>query len=390
MSLPFGLYIHIPFCVSKCRYCDFLSFPADRAARKAYLSRLIREMRVRSSGLGSRKVRTVFIGGGTPSILGDEQISRLMEAVFSCFDVEEGAEISMECNPGTGEALSFRNLRSAGINRLSLGLQSMDDEQLRLLGRIHTKRQFLESYEKAREGGFDNINIDIMSGLPGQSLASWMRTLDEVCALKPEHISAYSLIVEEGTPFYSIYGEGAGRPSWPPLPDEDTERDMYHEAEDFLKGQGYTHYEISNFARSGYECRHNLAYWLRGDYLGLGLGAASLIDHVRSANTRDLDIYMKHSFEADAFLRSPLCAEYTKLSEKDRMEETMFLGLRCSLGVGCGQFEETFGKDIYSVYGPVIDRYEKLGLLEEKGGRIRLTRAGIDVSNVVMADFLLD
>jgi len=398
---PLSIYLHFPFCVKKCSYCDFLSFSADGSVREDYIAKLIEEIACRSGGFRGRPVRTVFIGGGTPSLMSKDQLSRLMGAVYRYYEVEDQAEISMECNPGTvccagmrpcePARLSFADIRDCGINRLSIGLQSMDDGELRLLGRIHSSQQFLESYDAARGAGFTNINVDLMSGLPGQSLGSWMNTLERVCALSPEHISAYSLIIEEGTPFYKLYGcgEEAGRADCPALPDEDTERGMYHLARHFLRDNGYTHYEISNFSKPGCECRHNLTYWYRGDYLGMGLGAASLTDGCRSADTADLDIYMKTKAAPGAFLEKPLCAELSRLSRQEQMEETMFLGLRCRSGVGIRHFERVFGESIYSVYGAVIENYVRTGMIRDDGKRISLTAGGIDVSNWILSDFLI-
>lgn len=397
---PLAIYIHYPFCVRKCLYCDFLSSPADSAQRGDYVRQLIAEIRARGALLHDRRVRSIFLGGGTPSLMSASQLGSVMDAVFTSFCVEPSAEISMECNPGTicaanlraceMPALTFPEIRRCGINRLSLGAQSLDDGELRALGRIHNAQQFLESFQAARKAGFDNINVDLMTGLPGQTMESMRRSLEGVAALGPEHISSYSLIIEEGTPFHEIYASSRALSSaqpdtavHPPLPDEDTEREMYHETVRTLERLGYTHYEVSNYAKSGYECRHNLAYWYRSDYIGLGLGSSSLIGNIRFKNTDDLSLYMKEtsfSVPGDSFRR---------LDQKDEMEETMFLGLRCCTGVGKAAFRSRFGQDIYEIYGDVIEKYRKLGMLSDEDSHIRLTPAGIDVSNWILADFLL-
>ena len=296
---PLGLYLHFPFCVRKCRYCDFLSFPSDEAGREIYLERLKEEIKARGAIYQDYNIETLFIGGGTPSLMTGQQLTELLDTVRASFHVSPVGEWTMECNPGTTDAETLRIYRNAGINRLSFGLQSMNDEELKYLGRIHTAKQFAENYQAARRVGFENINIDLMSALPGQTTASWMDTLNKAAAFEPEHLSAYSLIIEEGTPFWDLYGDdrsgeanadgiiadgGAGqqgKAAIPALPDEDSERQMYHLTKRILAEKGYERYEISNYARKGFECRHNLIYWQRKDYLGLGLGAASMVGNRR-------------------------------------------------------------------------------------------------------------
>lgn len=259
------LYIHIPFCIQKCRYCDFLSGPADDASKYRYTKALIREIESLPEGRESI-ITTVFFGGGTPSVLPGEWTARILETLKKRFSFAADAEITTEANPGTVDKEKLRIWRESGINRISFGCQSSFHEELQMLGRIHTWEDFLESYALARESGFDNINIDLMSGLPGQKLKTWETTLHRAAELKPEHISAYSLIVEEGTPFASMNLD---------LPDEDTERMMYSRTREILAGYGYGRYEISNYALQGRECRHNIGYWIRTPYIGLGLGASS-------------------------------------------------------------------------------------------------------------------
>ena len=287
-----GIYIHIPFCVKKCKYCDFLSGPAGADVQKKYVDQLIKEIEQYQSLLKESQTETLFFGGGTPSILPGEEMVRIMETIRKYANLSEDAEISMEVNPGTVTKEKLLQWKAAGINRISFGLQSAKEEELKKLGRIHTFEQFLENYHLARECGFTNINVDLMSALPGQTVESWKQTMDQVIALNPEHISAYSLIIEEGTPFYDAYED---HPEL--LPSEEEEREMYYETRAFLASKGYERYEISNYAKKGYECRHNLSYWDRIDYLGLGLGAASLLGTVRKTNQTELSKYLEGAFE---------------------------------------------------------------------------------------------
>lgn len=369
------LYIHIPFCAKKCDYCDFLSGPAGSEQQKAYTEALLAEISAVEEGKG-RSVSSVFIGGGTPSLLDESFIERILDKINEKFHIEKDAEITMEANPGTlQKEEKARVYRSAGINRLSLGLQSADDKELKILGRIHTFRQFLETYDLARKAGFDNINVDLMSAIPDQTCEGWIRNLRTVASLSPEHISAYSLIVEEGTPF-------AGREL--NLPDEDAEYQMYEDTAAVLGEYGYEQYEISNYAKKNFECRHNAGYWKRTDYLGLGLGSASLWGDYRFSNTRSMEKYLKYS----AFPEKIRNFEPV-LTQKDKMAEFMFLGLRMTKGIEKREFEEDFGCPVEQIYGDVIRKYTDMELLDEKNGRIFLTRKGIHVSNGVMAEFLL-
>jgi oxygen-independent coproporphyrinogen-3 oxidase len=290
------LYIHIPFCVKKCDYCDFLSFPEEGKTQIRYIHALLEEIRFWGDRMGEYTVPTIYIGGGTPSWLAPELIASVMREIFAHFHVETDAEVSIECNPGTVTAAKLDMYKAAGINRLSIGLQSADNEELKILGRIHTYEKFLKTYELARNAGYDNINIDLMSGIPYQTLEKFMRTLQQVLRLKPEHLSVYSLIVEKDTPFYSRYKFDAVKQQaglrTEILPTEDEVYRIMKATQDILARAGYEQYEISNFAKPGYACRHNIGYWTRENYLGMGLGAASLIENVRYTNTRDLYDYM--------------------------------------------------------------------------------------------------
>ncbi len=377
------LYLHIPFCVKKCNYCDFLSAPAGEETRAAYVDALLEEIRGFDEP-EDYEVVTVFFGGGTPSILPGQAIFRIMEALREKFSFRKGAEITLEANPGTVDKEKLSFYKKAGINRLSFGLQSADAEELKRLGRIHTWEKFLESFQLAREAGFSNINVDLMSALPGQTKESWEKTLRQVLALQPEHISAYSLIIEEGTPFYQLYEKDVERRDAgeePELiPSEEEERAMYEATGRILKEQGYLHYEISNYAKPGRECCHNLGYWQRRDYLGFGLGASTLLNPVRYKNTEDLEAYLGGDFSKK---------EFFVLTKDNQIEETMFLGLRVLEGVSKEQFREHFSCELRVVYRKELEKLEQEGLLEEEGDFVRLTSRGIDLSNPVLAEFLL-
>lgn len=403
------LYFHIPFCVKKCLYCDFLSAPADEGTKRNYMEALLAETVGSAPCYADYSVISIFIGGGTPSTVPVGCIERLMEEVRGHYRLDRDAEVTMEVNPGTATLETLKRLRAAGINRLSIGLQSADDKQLALMGRIHTWERFVDTFASARRAGFHNINVDVMSALPGQTYSGYMDTLERVCALErpPEHISAYSLILEEGTPFYDMYERGSLA-----IVDEDEDRLMYQGTKEFLAGKGYRRYEISNYAREGFECRHNCGYWRRRNYAGFGVGAASLVENVRFRNGTDLDAYLAAPLEARE--------EIQPLSRREQMEEFMFLGLRMTEGVSFGEFGRLFGRGMEEAYGDVIRKNIRDGLLEEilppgeagvcampseKGDgegaswhgedgsgecrRLALTEKGLDVSNYVMAQFLL-
>lgn len=405
------LYLHIPFCERKCAYCDFLSAPADLPVRISYIKKLQEEIAYYGAQYGEYQVSSIFFGGGTPTILEGYQLAAILETVKEHFNITTDAEITVECNPGTLTAGKAEKLVQAGFNRISMGLQSADDRELQLLGRIHNFAQFLESYDLARKAGFRNINVDLMSALPGQTLKSWQDTLQKVTALRPEHISAYSLIIEEGTPFYERFAEDerireeGGHPRL--LPEEDVERQMYELTETFLHTKGYERYEISNYAKPGYECRHNCGYWIRKDYLGLGLGASSLVEHQRFQNTSELKTYLEQEYSPQCEGQHERIAETIQLQEetgltqtghhihietldkKSEMEEFMFLGLRLMAGISRQQFEKKFQVTLNSVYGEVLRKLKGEQLIEEVAGYVRLTEHGIDVSNYVLAEFLL-
>ncbi|WP_251207036.1 radical SAM family heme chaperone HemW [Acetatifactor aquisgranensis] len=383
------LYFHIPFCVRKCFYCDFLSAPADEGTIKRYMEALLAETAGSALSYAKYTVSSVFIGGGTPSVAPVFCIEDMLGTVKEHYSLAQDAEITMEVNPGTVSEKALSRYREAGVNRLSIGLQSADDKELASIGRIHTWEQFLETYTKARKADFRNINVDIMSALPGQTLSRYRNTLEKVLSLEsaPEHISAYSLILEEGTHLYDLYEKGMLE-----IPDEDTDRLMYQETKELLARRGYRRYEISNYAKEGCECRHNRGYWTRENYAGFGLGAASLVENVRFKNGTDLQAYLANS--------SGCREDVRQLSREEQMEEFMFLGLRMTEGVDEGLFRRLFGCGMEEVYGEVIGKNIRDGLLrmdcdfagkEERAAlrRLSLTEKGLDVSNYVMAQFLL-
>ncbi len=371
-----GLYIHIPFCVKKCNYCDFLSAPASEKERAAYVGYIKEEIRAYKSC--NYCADTIFFGGGTPSLLSTEEFEELMREIRVSFYIEPQAEITVECNPETVDKDKLSAMRQMGINRISFGLQSAIDNELKLLGRIHSYERFVEAYRTARCVGFDNINIDLMSAIPGQTEDSWERTLREVISLKPEHISAYSLILEEGTEFYERQEELA-------LPGEEEERRMYYRTKELLAQAGYMRYEISNYAKSSFACRHNCKYWSGQEYIGLGLGASSYLRGTRFHNPTIMKEYSRVCMNLSALRR-----EEEKLSAERQMEEYCFLGLRLTEGVSKKNFEERFGIPIRAVYKDVLEYFLNLKLIKEQGDRVFLTDRGIDVSNQVFAAFLLE
>ena len=382
-----GIYIHIPFCIKKCNYCDFLSFPVDEEIKSSYIKALQKEIADYAKLYGKRScndqkiVSSIFFGGGTPSILESKFIYDIMQSITSNFDIEENAEITIECNPGTLNLLKLSDYKHCGINRISIGLQSTNDSELLSLGRVHNYTSFVESYKDARKAGFSNINIDIMSALPGQTISSYTDTLNKVIDFEPEHISAYSLIIEEGTPFHSIYANNRKNEKYPPLPDEDSERDMYYLTEDILNKNGYNRYEISNYSKKGRECLHNLSYWSRDNYLGLGLGSSSLINNIRYKNISSLSQYIDlHNYK--------LIEEKEILTKEDCMSEFMFLGLRKMKGISKSNFKALFNIDINTIYGDQIQKLVNDELICNTSDIIYLTKKGIDVSNFVFYEFI--
>ncbi|MDR2089877.1 MAG: radical SAM family heme chaperone HemW [Clostridiales Family XIII bacterium] len=375
-----GLYVHIPFCERKCFYCDFLSFGgADASAREAYVRALVAEIALQGELYGGAFCAdSAFLGGGTPSLLSAEQLTRILRELFRSFSRTRDCETTMEANPGSLDARKLEAALSQGMNRLSIGAQSLSDELLRKLGRVHTHADFLATYEAARRAGFSNINLDLMFAFPGQTLADWRETLAEAIDLRPEHISFYSLQAEEGTPMWEALRDGRLVAT-----DEDTDREMYRFAVRALADAGYERYEISNAAKPGFRCRHNLKYWSMDAYLGLGLGAHSYADGVRFSNVESLEAYL-----AAAEGRAPFRAQAHVNSREDRISEYMFLGLRRAEGISEADYAREFGEDVRARFGGEIDRLIGEGLLERCGDALRLTPQGIDVSNRVFVAFV--
>lgn len=371
-----GIYIHIPFCARKCNYCDFLSAPETRETKERYLSLLDREMQLYKEIVSAREADTLFIGGGTPSFLETDLTDKLLCSVKKWIPSENLKEFTIECNPNSVTEEKLNLYKEAGVTRISLGMQSACDEELKKLGRLHSVKEFEKTYELVRKHGFERVNIDVMAAIPGQTIESYKHTLEYVVGLSPEHISSYSLIIEEGTPFYEEYREN------PPV-DEDTDRQMYDLTKEILGRHGYHRYEISNYAKEGQECIHNLKYWQGGDYLGLGLGAASCMEHERWSNVRGLTDY------EDRICRGQKPVEQTEeLGEEEQKAEFMFLGLRCMEGVSAERFEKKFHQSVEERYGKVLHKYENMGLMRLVNGNWQLTEQGIDVSNHIFADFL--
>lgn len=371
-----SLYVHIPFCKQKCRYCDFPSFCGKEDFIDEYVDCLIKEINSKGKNYS---YNTVFIGGGTPSYLDLENLENLLKSISS-LNLNENVEFTVECNPGTLNKEKLEIMKRYKVNRLSFGLQSTKKELLIDLGRIHDFNQFKENYFLSREMGFENINIDLMFGLPNQTLEDLQDTLKEIVNLNPEHISVYSLIIEEGTVFYKLYEENKLN-----LPSEEIERDMYELSVEYLNKNGYDQYEISNFAKNNRECKHNLVYWEMKDYLGCGTSSASLIDGKRLKNYSDIDKYIQLIKD-----RKEVIEEEDELSKDDNMEEFMFLGLRKITGIEEQEFFKRFSINVYDLYKDVINKHIKNGLLIRESGKIYLSKSGVQLSNYVMSDFLLN
>ena len=374
MKDKISLYIHIPFCIRKCLYCDFPSFSGMESVFDDYVRMLCREIDETYSDYRGMEVKSIFVGGGTPSVLPPALLGRISDKIFSRFDVDSKAEITIETNPGTLDAKKLGEMKSMYFNRLSMGLQAWQDRLLKKLGRIHTADEFETNFLQARDAGFKNINVDLMFALPAQSLDDWQETLEKVMKLRPEHISAYSLIIEEGTPFFDMFGRGELKET-----DEDTDRKMYYLAKEMLSDKGYKQYEISNFAKEGFECYHNKVYWRTEEYQGFGLGAHSYAGGVRFHNTYDMKEYLRGEG-----LR--LDKEFLSLQEKQ--EEFMFMGLRMNEGVSETEFLRRFGESMDSVYGDEIKELISEELLVKKDGRLSLTDRGVDISNSVFEKFI--
>lgn len=380
MKKELGLYVHIPFCVKKCGYCDFLSWCGTSEEKETYVQALLKEIESYREFARDYRVSTVFVGGGTPSVLEAGQMERVLGKIQEVFELEKKPEITLEMNPGTVTEEKLQCYKENGVNRLSIGLQSVKNEKLQVLGRIHSYEEFLESYALARKAGFTNISVDLISSIPEQELEEWKEELAALTALSPEHISVYQLIIEEETSFYEKY---AGHEEL--LPDEEESREIYLWTGRFLKEHGYEQYEISNYAKPGKESRHNLKYWERGDYLGLGLGAASMVRNIRMSNTKDMKTYLERCGQPKTMREDVQFQE-----EAQQMEEFMFLGLRKTRGVSRKEFRRIFGQEMDMVYEKALHKCLENGMLKEHKDRVYLSEEGILLSNAVLSEFLFD
>lgn len=378
--MPVGLYIHVPFCIRKCTYCDFVSYPYRDTAAAAYLQGLGREMEMHAAGwpASKQKIDTVYIGGGTPTCLPLAGLKKIVDGCFKYFDINARAEVSIEANPGTLDSKVAAGLLAAGVNRLSLGIQSCHEHELSLLGRIHTYSGAKEAFKAARAAGFENISVDLIYGLPGQTAGDWRQCLDAVAALEPDHISAYGLQLEAGTPLHASVGQGII-----PACDEEEELKMLWETISSLAEHGFEHYEISNFARPGKQCAHNLTYWHNHQYLGLGPAACSYRDGFRYGNKTTLKAYTE-DLNAGRF---PV-AEKEQITADLEMTETVFLGLRLLKGLDLDNFYRRFGLWLSDVYAPDLEALLAAGLVEIKNNHLSLTARGLPVANQVFMAFL--
>lgn len=373
-----SLYIHIPFCAQKCLYCDFPSFARKDHLRKAYIEALNKEIINLREKHNNLEINTIFIGGGTPSVLESNELECLLKEIAK-LNMAKDIEYSMECNPGNLTEEKLEVMKKYGVNRISMGLQAKQDNLLKGLGRIHNYKTFKENFLLAKKVGFNNINVDLMFGLPNQRLNEWEETLREIISLEPAHISAYSLIIEEGTAFYNLYENDKLK-----LPTEEEERKMYHLAKEILEENGFNQYEISNYAKEGKECRHNLAYWNMDNWIGVGSASASYINGKRIKNMSSVEEYINSINE-----RGEAVEEIINNSKNDNMEEFMFMGLRKINGIDENEFKKRFGMNINDVYGEILNKYIDEGLLIRESGRVFLSEKGIEISNIIMADFLL-
>lgn len=373
-----GLYIHVPFCSSKCNYCDFNSYAGKINLAENYFKSMKKEIELYKSEMKDYLINTIFVGGGTPSVVNDIYVSEILEKCKTEYNISANCEISIESNPGTLSIEKLRAYKNAGINRISMGLQAYQDKLLKYLGRCHSHKDFTESVQNARNAGFDNINADVIFGIPGQTLDDWKETLNYLISLGINHISAYSLKIEEGTKFGTMEEEGNLVPV-----DDELDREMYHYAIDYLSENGFKQYEISNFAKEGYECKHNLTYWKCVDYLGLGAGAHSCLKDIRFSNEVSIEGYTDRLKREE----KPVHEEF-QLELTDKMSEYMFLGLRLTKGVTGKEFSLRFNEDLFSKYNASLEKLENKGLIGISGDCVKLTRLGFDLANQVFVEFV--
>ena len=377
-----GLYVHIPFCVSKCNYCDFNSYKIDKNSKETYIQDLKKEINLykqeRKNNNNEEEISSIFLGGGTPSILSSEEIKYIFESIKENFKIREDAEITIECNPGTLTKEKLMAMKEVGINRLSMGLQAVQDYHLNSIGRIHTYDEFEKNYKEAIEVGFENINVDLMYALPNQKPKEWKESLEKIVKLNPSHISAYSLILEEGTKLYDMYEDNEFE-----MTDEDTDIDMYNYTINYLKENGYNQYEISNYAKEGFECRHNILYWKCDHYIGLGPGASGYLGNYRYNNVESLQDYHENLNKN----KKPI-ENLEKLSIEDKIQEKIFMGLRMNEGIKFDDLKKQFNTDIKEKYSNQIKELKDKGLINESIAGFSLTQRGREISNSVFVEFI--
>ena len=373
-----GLYIHVPFCAQKCYYCDFNSYKINFDEKKEYLINIKKEMKLYKDEFKNKVFDTIFLGGGTPSILTSEEIKQIIDSVYENFNIYKEAEITIECNPGTINRQKLIDFKNMGINRLSIGLQAVQNHHLKSIGRIHTYEEFEKNYFDALEVGFKNINIDLMYALPNQTTKEWKDTLNKIIDLNPTHISAYSLILEEGTKLYDMYENNEFE-----LLDEDTDIKMYEYTIDTLKKHGYNQYEISNYSRTNFECMHNIIYWKCDNYLGLGPGASGFIGNIRYSNIENICEYNERVMQNIKPIN-----EKNVLTEKDVIEEFIFMGLRMNEGINLNIFKERFNCEFLDLYNDVVEKLIKRDLIKLENQNVLLTQKGREISNSVFVEFL--
>ena len=375
----FGLYIHVPFCVSKCNYCDFNSFKLNKVKKDTYLEDLIKEMELYKNEIDEdEEITSIFLGGGTPSILSGDEIKYIFKCVNDNFKIKKDAEITIECNPGTLTLKKLKDMKEAGVNRLSIGLQAVQNNHLEYIGRIHTYEEFEKNYKEALNVGFKNINVDLMYSLPNQSFDDWKESLEKITNLNPTHISAYSLILEEGTELYNMHERNEFR-----LIDEDIDIDMYEYTINYLKSKGYNQYEISNYSKDGFECEHNKLYWKCGHYIGLGPGASGYIKNIRYSNLCDLNDYH------DSLMKNEKPIDTKEvLTTQDKIEEKIFMGLRMNDGIYFDDFKKEFNIDFLEKYNNQIKDLTNKNLIELSEGKMSLTQKGREISNTVFIEFM--
>ena len=371
-----GIYVHIPFCKQKCSYCDFISYCDKNDLIEKYIKALKQE--IENSSVNEYEISTIYIGGGTPSYIESKYISEILKTIKQKYNISKNVEITIEVNPGTVTKEKLRDYVEAGINRISIGLQSCNNNLLKMIGRIHTYEEFLSTYKLAREVGFKNINVDLMIGLPNQTLDDVKKSLEEISKLNPEHISVYSLIVEEGTPIEKKIAKGQLK-----LPNEELEREEYWEVKKFLENLGYKHYEISNFAKTGYESKHNLNCWEQKEYLGFGAAAHSYMKKTRYSNTENIEKYINQEMQSEQ-----LHIVHEVQKEEEQKKEYMLLGLRKIDGVQISSFKNKFGCNPIMEFKNELNKLTQEGLIEIDLDQIKLTEKGIDLANIVWEEFI--